>query len=342
MKKSGSVGIMVANRHQRKYALLQHLRYKTASISLFSFTPSSIDWKRRRITGLYRANGRWAVGHFPFPVVVYNRCYGTDPALMERLEKTIGPRKCFNRTNQLNKSEVHGCLSRWLSDYLPETFAYGEADEYAMLEKHKVVYFKPVYGHKGLGVYRAELMDTGKIHVGHHYYSPKTILDDAARFREHIRKLLGSTAYIVQQGVPIRQIRGQIFDIRVLVQKNERGLWSVTNLISRIAYKGSYNTSIYDKAMLSRKILQSLYPADRIEPILTSIYNVSLRATEIIEMGTDNHLGELSVDIALDRDAHPWIIELNGKPQKEIYNGIPNRSDVYMRPLQYARYLCGR
>jgi len=75
--------------------------------------------------------------------------------------------------------------------------------------------------------------------------------------------------------------------------------------------------------MLSRKILQSLYPADRIEPILTSIYNVSLRATEIIEMGTDNHLGELSVDIALDRDAHPWIIELNGKPQKEIYTEFP-------------------
>jgi len=221
MKKSGSVGIMVANRHQRKYALLQHLRYKTASIKLFSFIPSSIDWKRRRITGLYRANGRWAVGHFPFPVVVYNRCYGTDPALMERLEKTIGPRKCFNRTNQLNKSEVHGCLSRWCPIICRKPSLTAKRTNTPCSKNIRYVYFKPVYGHKGLGVYRAELMDTGKIHVGHHYYSPKTILDDAARFREHIRKLLGSTAYIVQQGVPIRQIRGQIFDIRVLVQKND-------------------------------------------------------------------------------------------------------------------------
>ncbi|MNY76041.1 hypothetical protein D3C86_2154960 [compost metagenome] len=73
---------------------------------------------------------------------------------------------------------------------------------------------------------------------------------------------------------------------------------------------------------------------------MTSIYDISLRIAEIIDIETDYHLGEFSVDVALDSEAHPWIIELNGQPQKSLYRGIPNRSIVYNRPIQYAKYLC--
>lgn len=117
------------------------------------------------------------------------------------------------------------------------------------------------------------------------------------------------------------------------------GLWSVTNLVSRIANKGSYNTSIYDKACLSQQVLKRLFPPEQVNAIMTTIYDISLRTAEIIDMETSYHLGEFSVDFALDKDAHPWIIELNGKPQKDLYNGIRNQTAVYKRPMQYAHYL---
>jgi len=44
----------------------------------------------------------------------------------------------------------------------------------------------------------------------------------------------------------------------------------------------------------------------------------------------------------LDDDGRVWIIELNGQPQKDIYNEIADQHAVYERPLQYAKYLCGR
>ncbi|RUS46989.1 YheC/YheD family protein [Cohnella sp. AR92] len=339
---NGFVGILVANRAQRKYVLNQYLSHNTAGVQLIAFTPSSIDWNRRKIIGMRRIRGRWSIGRFPFPKVVYNRCYGSNTPLIERLGAEIGGEHFFNHINQLNKLAIYNKLNRWLEPNLPETVPYEEADLMSMLERHKEIYIKPYFGCMGKGVYRAEIDSLGDIRVGQHYFAPKTATSDSVFFQDHIRKLVGSTPYLVQKGIPIHQLDGQVFDIRSLVQKNDRGLWSVTNLVSRIAYKGSYNTSIFVKSCLSQEVLKKLYPPDKVQAIVTSIYDISLRTAEIIDMETDYHLGEFSVDVALDSDAHPWIIELNGKPQKDLYRGVPNRSVVYQRPLQYAKYLCGK
>ncbi|GMK42358.1 hypothetical protein PCCS19_54170 [Paenibacillus sp. CCS19] len=340
--KGGFVGILVANRTQRKSVLSQYLAHSAAGVKLISFTPSSIDWKRKTVVGLHRNKGKWSIERFPLPQVVYNRCYGTDPKLIERLGAELGGNHCFNHINQLNKLDIYNKLSKWLAPNLPETIPYEEADVINMLERHKEIYFKPLLGSMGRGVYRAEMNLSGDVRVGQHYFAPKTVTNDHVFVQEHMKKLVGSTPYIVQQGIPIHQIDGHVFDIRSLVQKNDQGLWSVTNLVSRIAYKGSFNTSIFDKTCLSEDILKKLYPPYKVQAIMTSIYDVSLRTAEIIDMETNYHMGEFSVDIALDREAHPWIIELNGQPQKSLYRGIPNRSVVYNRPIQYAKYLCGQ
>ncbi|SFB45112.1 YheC/D like ATP-grasp [Cohnella sp. OV330] len=337
--KTGFVGILVANRAQRKPILSQYMSNNATGAKLFSFTPSSIDWKSRTIVGLRCVRGRWMTGRFPFPQVVYNRCYRSDPDFIHRLGSTIGEDRLFNHINQLNKLDVFNKLNRWLSNHLPETVPFEESNVLSMLERHKEIYLKPLYGCMGKGVYRAEMNHAGEVRAGQHYFAPKTVTNDLRLFNDHMKELVDSTPYIVQKGIPIRQIDGQVFDIRALVQKNEQGLWSVTNLVSRIAYRGSFNTSIFIKTCLTQDILKKLYPPEQVRRIVTSIYDVSLRTAEIIDMETDYRLGEFSVDVALDGDAHPWIIELNGKPQKTLYKGIPNRSIVYQRPLQYAKYL---
>ncbi|MFC4098884.1 YheC/YheD family endospore coat-associated protein [Paenibacillus xanthanilyticus] len=340
--KTGLVGIMVANLQQRKRVLGQYLRHNTTNMKLFSFTPSSIDWEKKTVVGLHRSNGKWAVRRFPLPHVVYNRCYGTNQEIIERLEAVIGSDKCFNHLNQFNKLDIYQRLGRWLGGHLPETVAYDPNTAVQMLLKHHTIYFKPVFGHQGKGVYRVDLKPEGEIHIGHHYFSPQTIVNDVGAWQQSMEALLGSTPYIIQQGVDICKINGQTFDIRALVQRNERGAWSVTNLVSRIASRGSYNTSIYEKACLSQEVLNRLYPLENVNGIIRSIYNLSLRSAEIIDTETDYHMGEFSVDIALDDNAHAWIIELNGKPQKELYQGIRKQTAVYKRPIQYAQYLCSR
>ncbi|NEN86069.1 YheC/YheD family protein [Paenibacillus elgii] len=341
-KKSRTVrtfGIMVANPRQRKYVLRKYLARKAAHMRLFCFTPSEIDWKRKTILGLHHSKWKWVQQRFPFPEVVYNRCYTTKKTTIERLEAAIGSSKCFNQQNRFDKYEIYKLLSQPLAPYLPETVPYDRETAAQLLETHKVLYVKPCYGYQGKGVYRVEAKESGEIHISQHYFSPQFVAADVPQYQTKLDKLLGSALYLVQQGVNLQQWNDQVFDVRALVQKDESGVWSVTNVVSRIAHKGCFNTSICDKICMSDEVLRHLYPHEKADAFLQTIRDISLKAAETVESGTGLHLGELSVDFALDNDERLWIIEVNGKPQKEIYDEFRGQDAVYKRPLQYADYL---
>ena len=335
------VGILAANNRLGKRALSQYSPYSPNGVKLFSFTASSIDWNRRRITGLHRSRGRWAVSRFPYPKVVYNRHYGIGQETIGRLSAAIGSRNIINSINRFDKLDIDLMLRDSIGDRLPETASYDEDALIRMLDRHRVVYLKPRFGHRGLGVFRAELAPSGEIRFGHHYYAPLAVIGDAARFREGLELLIGTEPYLIQAGIPIVQAGGSIFDLRALVQKGRDGAWSVTNVVSRIACEGSYNTSIYERVSASRELLERLYTPTRAQAILTAIGEISLAVAQRLDADPRYQLGEFSVDYALDGNGHPWIIELNGMPQKELYEGIGSRREAYRRPLEYARYLAG-
>lgn len=341
-KNNGYVGILVANRNQRKNVLKQYLRYNTTNMKLFCFTKNAIDWKNKSVVGLHRSYGKWVQSKFSFPQVIYNRCYHTDKELIERMGALIGKDKCFNHINQFNKQEIYENLNKWLDDYLPLTIPFEKENTMELLEAHRVLYLKPFYGHKGKGVYRLELKDSGEIHFSLHYFAPTFIYKDAKQFEDNIEQFIGTTPYIIQKGVQIQQFNNKCFDMRALVQKDDKGNWSVTNVVSRVAHKGSYNTSICEKVCLTKEVLNQLYPEDKVEAIIQSVYNISLRSAEIMDENKAYHLGEFSVDFALDSDEHIWIIELNGKPQKDLYDEIRNQASVYKRPIEYAQFLYTR
>lgn len=338
--KKGYVGIMVAAGKQRRHVLRQYMRFNSHNMPLYSFTPSSINWKRKTILGLHRTNGKWMMRRFSFPQSVYNRCYGVEPIkVIRRLEHVIGKRKCFNHTNQFNKFEIHTHLQESLAPYLPETVMYNPEEVVSFLEKHNVIYLKPVYGLQGKGVYRVERKESGEIHICYNHFSPNTILHDNGKLLKHLQGLIRQKPYILQQGILIQQVNEQTFDLRVLVQKNGSGEWCVTNVVSRIAHKGCYNTSISETICMSEEVLRPLYPPEQIEIVRLFIETVSVTAAQQMEERSGLHLGELSVDFALDNDGHYWIIELNGKPQKDLYEEFESRTAVYKQPMEYAHYL---
>jgi hypothetical protein len=336
------IGIMVASSQQRKRILMQYLRYTSIHIQLICFTPSSIDWKRKSVTGLYRLNGKWVQARLPIPRAIYNRCYKTDPGTLKRLEGRNGGIKCFNEINQFNKNDVYQILSETLHPYLPETVPYDADTAARLLETHRIIYVKPYYGNKGRGVYRVEMKDSGEIHIGQHYFLPKAIVHDLAGFQQEMNRLLGSTPYIIQKGVSMRQVNERNFDIRLLAQKTSAGTWAVTNIVSRIANKGCFNTSFCEYICVASKNLNRMYSHDEVQAILQTIHDVGLQAAATIEAKTGCHLGELSVDFAIDTENRIWIIEANGMPQKDIYHGVCKRRKVYYRPIEYAQFLSRR
>lgn len=334
------LGILVTKRNSKKRILKLYQRYHNVNLKLYSFTPADIHWEEQRINGLSLMKGIWKQSSFPFPHVVYNRCFNKRSIIIQRLEKAIGRNRCFNIINFFNKWDIYNILVRSkLKPYLPDTFLYNEANVLELLEKYKVIYIKPSYGAKGESVYRVELKDNRDIHISLHSLAPRYICRRSEGIQRKLDELFGQNKYLIQQGVHISQLDHQYFDIRVLVQKDILGEWTVSAITCRAAYEHYYNTSTCETIYDAEEILPRLFSPDKVNEIRRSLYEVSVTAAQEAEtyLGL---LGELSVDFVLDEQRKLWIIELNGKPQKNIYKDLTcYKRKIYSRPLEYAYYL---
>ncbi|WP_307442790.1 YheC/YheD family protein [Paenibacillus sp. V4I3] len=333
------IGIMVTKRNSRKRILELYQRYHNLNLKLYAFTSADILWKEQRIIGLSLKKGVWKQSSFPFPHVVYNRCFNKKSVTIQRLEKEIGRNKCFNNINFFNKWDLYNLLKQSnLKPYVPDTFIYNEVNVSELLEKYKLVYIKPSYGSKGESVYRVELKDNGDSHISLHSLAPRYICRKNEGIQEKL-DVLRLKKYMVQQGIRMSQLDHQYFDIRVLVQKGILGEWTVSTITCRVAYEHYFNTSMCETIYDVVEILPRLVSPEKINEILRSLNEISIKAAQEAEshMGS---LGELSVDFVLDEQRKLWIIELNGKPQKDIYENLKcYKRKIYSRPMEYAYYL---
>ncbi|MCR8658647.1 YheC/YheD family endospore coat-associated protein [Paenibacillus endoradicis] len=336
------IGIMVANRKSRKRDLELYQRHHTLNLKLYAFTPADIVWKEQRIIGLSLSNGKWKKMSFPFPHAVYNRCFNKNLMVIQRLEKAIGKNKCFNSINFFNKWDVYNLLKNSHLEYvIPDTFSYNKVKITELLEKYKLVYIKPSYGSQGKSVHRVELMDNGDTHISLHSLKPTYICRKNEDLQQKLDALLKQEKYMVQQGISISQLDNQYFDIRVLVQKGIVGEWMVSTIACRVAYENYFNTSMCETVNDVSEILPRLFSPEKTDEILQSLNELSVKAAKVVESQIGS-LGELSVDFVVDEHRNLWIIELNGKPQKKIFEDMDCFKDkelIYSRPLEYAYYL---
>ena len=337
------VGILVLGK-KKKYLNLYQSYAEKYKIQLFAFTPRDINWQKKYITGLELNKKKWLKTTFPFPVVVYNQGYGGEKNVIPKLEKYIGKNNCFNHVNKFNKWETYQILKRKteLQKYLPATSLYSSVYINEMLKKYKVLYLKPCYGSQGKDVYKIELTPNGDIKFYYHAISSKETFKNRTQLEDKIKTIVGNNQFIIQQEVPMTKYSGNHFDIRVLVQKNSKGNWSISNIVSRIPNKFFYNTSLFQKVEITENILKELsFSKSKIKSVIKTLHDISIRVSKSLE---DNlgHLGELSVDFGLDQEGKITIIEVNGKPQKKIYDYLVNpniKKAIYKRPMQYALYL---
>ncbi|MDD4778967.1 MAG: hypothetical protein PHV53_11870, partial [Fermentimonas sp.] len=73
------------------------------------------------------------------------------------------------------------------------------------------------------------------------------------------------------------------------------------------------------------------------------IHNLCKTVATTLESASHAIYGELGLDIGIDKNGHPWLIEINSKPRKttetEYSQGVVR--NTFKRPLEYAIYLAG-
>lgn len=343
---------------QAELIMLSHIGRKLSG-QYFIFTPGSINWNSETVRGFnYRQltpeRGVWVSALYPLPDVVYDRIAsrrGENREMIKRTKdklKTLPYSKYFN-PSFLNKWSVHQVLvnNNDLHPYLPETCDFNQINLEEMLQKYTTLYLKPSNGSLGIGIIKVRTDSRGTLHYRvHRSMNSNGQAEDAHDLIKKTETIRKKHKYIIQQGLTLDTYHGCPFDLRIIFQKNARGEWQISKLFARVAAPGSIvaNLSRGGKVETSRRVLRHIFKTrENVQDKNREIKQLCLMVASTLEDTGQDIFGELGLDLGIDKNGHPWLLEVNSKPRKTTeseYSQAIARS-TFRRPLQYAAYLAG-
>jgi hypothetical protein len=301
----------------------------------YYFSNENIDWYNEKIKGVTYSpdTDKWVAFWFPMPDVIYDIGIFLSDKLKplgketRRLLRKYPNIKFINGRNNLGKWELYEKLSKYpsMKAYLPETLVYTNMEQIKqMLDKYKFIFLKSFNGSMGQEVVSIEKTDEC---IKINYYDSienklndlfLTSFDDIKAF---ISNFFGDEQFIIQQGIHLLKFQSRAFDLRVLLNKNEKSLWECTLMICRIAPEDKSITNICSggTALFYEKAYPILNSADCLIRIPTydEIFEISKKILGYIQQGF-GLFGEIGLDLGLDVHGKIWIIEANAKPDKYL------------------------
>nr|MBO2508420.1 hypothetical protein [Bacillota bacterium] len=300
------------------------------------FRPQDVASDRRVRGYVYDGRRRrWRRVVTRWPHIVYNRVPRRSveqradvQEVLRRLRQAGVP--VFN-PGFLNKATIYEILTAdpRTAQYVPPTQRVRTRDDVRRaLEAWGAVYLKPVEGSLGRGIIYLARRQGGYIchgFLGHRYRRGRL-----SRWSDVARTLaypLSRKEYVVQAAVRRSRLWGRPFDIRCLLQKGGSDRWRVVGMAARVAAPGRVLTHVPrggERVNLGVALSRTFPPEVR-RRIPRELAAAALAAASAID---DHHQGlfaELSVDLTLDQQGRPWILECNAKPSRFDERSIRRR-----------------
>ncbi|RKP57376.1 hypothetical protein D7Z26_02135 [Cohnella endophytica] len=223
---------------------------------------------------------------------------------------------------------------KMISTFLPDTREATLSNIKIMLRLYGSVYLKPDEGTGGRGIYK---ITRGKnnfiLHIGSNAHNFNSLNELFASVKRNLIR----DKYIVQKGILMLKHNNRPFDIRVMVQKNGKGILDVTGIIGRQAKRNKIVTNFHSGGTpLPVNIL--------LKPHLNDVSRKQY-IQKVEKLGKDactvlgksyNSKRAFGVDIAIDHKMNPWILEINTQPDMSIFNTLENKT-MYKRILRYSK-----
>jgi hypothetical protein len=145
----------------------------------------------------------------------------------------------------------------------------------------------------------------------------------------------------MQEGIDVLTLDQRPIDFRALVQKDKKGQWKLTSLIARVAKRNQHvcNVAKGGSMMAIKPLLQQL-PHLQSTIIFDRLKKSAIEIATMLDKNTPGTYGEFGIDLAINKQGYPKLLEVNTKPSKN--NPLPSKHRV--RPsirylLQYVRFL---
>jgi hypothetical protein len=322
-------------------------------VSVYVITTRDLHLRHPRILAYEYdvKENRWKERWIPIPPVIYNRIPSREheqrPEVRQVIEECLrSPHTRLYNPYFFNKWH----LIQWLSSsratrrHIPETRKYSSSlPLLPLLKRHPVLYLKPEQGKAGMGIMR--IRRTGGpqpsyiLTIQQKRSSESRRFSSLAAMRQHLNAMIGGEDYIVQQGVSLATLNDSPFDLRVLVQKNGKGQWALTGIGARVAGESSITTHVPRGGSIDKpkKLLRQYFGPVRTKTILAKAGRTSVSIARQIEQSSGHMLGEMSMDMGVDRKGKLWFFEANSRPMKFDEPKIRRKS--LQRLIDYCIYL---
>lgn len=220
-----------------------------------------------------------------------------------------------------------------LKSVIPHTDILTKDNFFNFLKRHRQIILKPSRGSGGAGVIQIKVLANNQILV--HSEKSKKIVPHS-QINALVRRMTARrphTRYIIQQKIPLLNIEGRPFDIRVMVQRVKGKGWQVTGIMAKVAGSGYFITNLVrskGKTLpLSTAVSRSnLTRQVSVRDIEKQVRDNALAA--IKELAKSYRIYTVGIDMGIDNTGKVWIIEANFSPDKSYFKRLKDKS-MYRR-----------
>ncbi|WP_163251909.1 YheC/YheD family protein [Neobacillus thermocopriae] len=292
----------------------------------YVFSYESFDSK-----GYYFSEGKWHPASLPLPDVVYNRVHS------RKLEQKESFKKFRNELENLSIPIFNDrFLSKWevfeqiknenkLLDSIPDTKLFSKENLLEFAQKYETVFIKPIHGSQGKNIIKLtkERDDLFSIQTS---ISPPPAnsrqIFTLDQLYQQIKSLQQNRICIVQQGIHFLPYQSRPLDFRVLVHKDLKHRWKITSIVARVGAEDEFVSNMARGGITMRPhvVFQESMTRKKSMETIKKIKKLAIETAEGISKNTSGITGELGIDIGVDKEGNPWIIEVNSKPSKLFHD----------------------
>jgi hypothetical protein len=307
------------------------------------------------------ARQSWEAAEVALPHVVYNRCFYEEQRV-RRLPATRALRLLLHRSrahllqrNVPGKWRIYRLLStlpafRPWRDLLPQTVRVRNvAQILRILRRKRQLIVKPTGGSHGRSVILLRATANGDVKVRGrdranrplHLNFPSGLRSGAA-IRHWLREHVDGQPHLLQQALELtarndaERADAVPFDIRTFVSRipHSKNRWRLIGSGVRSGEAGGLTSNLHGggDARAVHPFLQKQFGTDQTTRILKQLETVSLVVARAVG-SRYRPLIELGLDFGIDRTGRIWLLEVNGKPGRELFLRLQRR-DLYEQTVQ--------
>lgn len=332
---------------------------KALGVDVYVITAECLQAQSKLLYGYRWIGSRFEKQRVPFPELIYDRCFfanASERSDCRRLLRLLAAIQPFRRLNGLlpAKLDVYDWLKedQQLSQHLPLTLPLETEEQINELITHYPagIVLKPSAGMQGRGIIHLKLraLDSaiqikGRTRRNHSF---ALTFEDYQNFEHWVARFIHRSSYIIQPYLELSGEDCKPFDIRALIQKDGRGIWSVSGIAARTGHASSLTSNLHGGggAMPAASLLSAKYGKPKAERLLEQIHTISKQTAVRLE-SKYGRFAELGLDYGIDRSGLLWLLEANSKPGRSSFRTIGDplaQRHSIERPLLYAALLSRR